>query len=140
MWSKTFPSILLYSTASSICFYLPTYLIQLAGALGERLEVSETVQFISLLGTIMVLYFGMVVPTYAIFIRVTASAQRGESMTIRGAWQGFSWSSLVHFLKLLGEVLFLEAGVTVVMVVSVLALCHPIVHDDVFQLFVRYFG
>lgn len=88
----------------------------------------------------MVLYFGMVVPTYAIFIRVTASAQRGESMTIRGAWQGFSWSSLVHFLKLLGEVLFLEAGVTVVMVVSVLALCHPIVHDDVFQLFVRYFG
>ncbi|RAK84491.1 hypothetical protein BO79DRAFT_275559 [Aspergillus costaricaensis CBS 115574] len=140
MWSKTFPSILLYSTASSICFYLPTYLIQLAGALDERLEVSETVQFISLLGTIMVLYFRLVVPAYAIFIRVTASVQRGESMTIRGAWQGFSWSSRVHFFKLLGEVLFLEAGVTVVMGLSVLGLCHPTIHDDVFQLFIKYFG
>ncbi|PYH63789.1 uncharacterized protein BO88DRAFT_439189 [Aspergillus vadensis CBS 113365] len=140
MWSKAFTSILLYSTASSICFYLPTYLIQLAGSLNERLGVSETVQFISLLGTIVVLYFGMVVPTYAIFIRVTASAQRGESMTIRGAWQGFPWSSRVHFFKLLGEVLFLEAGVTVVLVLSVLGLCHPTVHDDVFQLFVKYFG
>ena len=140
MCSKTFPSILLYSTASSICFYLPIYLIQLAGALGERLRVSQTVQFISLLGTIMVLYFGVVVPAYAIFIRVTASARRGESMTIRGAWQGFSWSSRVHFYKLLGEVLFLEAGVTIVMVLSVFALCHPTVHDDVFRLFVRYFG
>ncbi|RAH59321.1 hypothetical protein BO85DRAFT_268561 [Aspergillus piperis CBS 112811] len=140
MWSKAFTSILLYSTASSVCFYLPIYLIRLAGSLDERLGVSETVQFISLLGTIMVLYFGFVVPTYAIFIRVSASAQRGESMTIRGAWQGFSWSSRVHFYQLLGEVLFLEAGVTVVMILSVFALGHPTVHDDVFQLFVRYFG
>ncbi|PWY63123.1 hypothetical protein BO83DRAFT_412204 [Aspergillus eucalypticola CBS 122712] len=133
MWSKAFTSILLYSTASYICFYLPTYLIYLAGTWGEGLEVSEMVQFISLLATIMLIFLGMVVPTYAIFIRVTASAQKG-------AWQGFQWSSKVHFFKLLGEVLFLGAGVTVVMVVSVLALCHPTVHDDVFQLFVGYFG
>ncbi|KAL3262563.1 hypothetical protein ABHI18_002670 [Aspergillus niger] len=140
MWSKAFTSIMLQSTASSICFYLPTYLIQLAGALEERLEVSETVQFISLLGTIIVLYFGMVVPAYAIFLRVTASAQRGESMTIRGAWQGFPWSSQVHFFKLLGEVLVLEASVTIVILVSVLALCHPNLHDGVFQFCVKYFG
>ncbi|KAI2814476.1 hypothetical protein CBS115989_8548 [Aspergillus niger] len=88
MWSKAFTSIMLQSTASSICFYLPTYLIQLAGALEERLEVSETVQFISLLGTIIVLYFEMAVPAYAIFLRVTASAQRAEGDGVGSHEQG----------------------------------------------------
>jgi hypothetical protein len=115
-------------------------LIQLAGALEERLEVSETVQLIGLLCTIMILYFGMVVPAYASFIRVTASAQRGESMTIRGVWKGFPWSSQVHFFKLLGEVLVMEAGITIVIFVSVLALCHPNLHDGVFQFCVKYFS
>ncbi|KAF3391542.1 hypothetical protein F1880_007476 [Penicillium rolfsii] len=138
MWSKTFTSILLYSTASSICFYFPTYLIQLAGSLDERLEISETVQFVSILGTILILYFGTVVPAYAIFIRVTASAQRGLPMTIGGAWQGFRWSSQVHFFKLLGEVLVMESGVAIVIFVSVLAFCHPNLHDRVFQFCVKY--
>lgn len=139
-WSKTFPAMSLYSINSSICFYLPVYLIRLAGALEERLEISETVQFFCLLGTIVILYFGTVVPAYAIFIRIAASAQRNESLTIKGAWQGLRWSSRVQFFKLLGEVLVMETGVTIVLFVSVLALCHPNLHDEVFQFFIKYFG
>lgn len=139
-WSKTFRAMSLYSINSSICFYLPVYLIRLAGALEGRLEASETVQFFCLLSTIVILYFGTVVPAYAIFIRVAASAQRSESLTIKGAWQGLRWSSRIQFFKLLGEVLIMEASVTIVIFVSVLALCHPDLHDGVFQFFVKYFG
>lgn len=134
-WSKTFPAMLLYSIASSICFYLPAYLIQLGG----ELKVSENMQFASAVFTITTLYFGAVVPAYAIFIRVAASAQNGP-MSIKTAWQNFPWSARFYFFKSLAEVLVMEIGVSIVLFVFVLAHFHPELHDDVLQFFVKYAG
>jgi hypothetical protein len=133
-WSKTFPAILLYSIASSACFYLPIYLVRLLGAL----EVSEDTHIIFILATIVLLYFGAVIPTYAIFIRIAASTQ--ENGSIKSAWQGFPWPARLQFFKLLGEVFVLETGVCIILFVFVLAHVHPELHDDVCQLFVKYFG
>lgn len=71
---KTFPATLLYSMASSVCFYIPVYLIKLLGAVDRELEVSDNIQFTSFVATTAAFYFGAVVPTYAVFIRVAASA------------------------------------------------------------------
>lgn len=133
-WSKIFPAFLLYTVTSSTCFYLPVYFITLAGVL----EVSETTLTIYILATIVILYFGAVIPTYAIFIRVAASTQ--EDGSIKSAWQGFPWPARLQFFKVLAEVLVLETGVCIVLFVLVLAHVHPELYDDVCQLLVRYFG
>ena len=97
-------------------------------------------QVVCILAIILVLYFGTVVPTYAIFIRVAASAQGNGSMNIKSAWQGFPRSARVHFFKLLVEVLVMETGVSIILFVFVLAHFHPELHDDVLQFFVKYSG
>lgn len=140
MWARTLPALLLHSIASSICFYLPVYVIRLGGTLGEQLGVSQSTQLACVLTTILLSYFGAVVPTYAIFIRVAASAQRNESMSIMGAWKSFPWSARVKFFEQLAEVLVMEAAVAIVLFVSVLAHFHPELHDAVFQFFVKYLG
>lgn len=131
---------LLYSIAPSLCFYLPVYLIKWAGSLGRELEISEDMQLVCVLAVILILYFGAVVPTYAIFIRVAASAQGNGSMNIKSAWQGFPRSARVHFFKLLAEALVMETGVSIIIFVFVLAHFHPELHDDVLQFLVKYFG
>lgn len=139
-WSKTFPAMLLYSIASSICFYLPAYLIHLSGVWGGELKVSENMQFASVLSTITILYFGAMVPAYAIFIRVAASAQENGPISIKSAWQSFPWSARFYFFKSLAEVLVMEIGVSIVLFVFVLAHFHPELHDDVVQFLVKYAG
>lgn len=138
-WSKTFPAMLLYSIASSLCFYLPVYYIQLAG-LGRELEVSENMQLVCVLAIILILYFGAVIPTYAIFLRVAAATQGNGSIDIKSAWQSFPRSARVHFFRLLAEVLVMETCVSIIIFVFVLAHFHPELHDDVMQFFVKYFG
>lgn len=138
-WSKLFPAILLYSIASSLCFYIPVYLVKLLGTGAVELEISENMQFASIVASIGILYFGAVVPSYAVFIRVAAS-QGNESMDIRSAWQSFPWSARLRFFKLLGETLVFETGVCIVLFVFVLAYFHPELHDDVLQFFIKYAG
>ncbi|KAJ5219208.1 uncharacterized protein N7498_001307 [Penicillium cinerascens] len=88
----------------------------------------------------LIFYFGAVVPTYAIFIRVAASAQGNGSMNIKSAWKGFPWSARVHFFKLLAEVLVMETVVSTILFVLVLGHFHLELHDDVLKFFVKYFG
>jgi hypothetical protein len=64
-----------------------------------------------------IVYFLAVVPTYAIFIRVAASAvhvQAGSSArrtqstgSIKSAWESFHWPDLWSFAGILAMVLFL---------------------------------
>lgn len=91
-----------------------------------------------MLATVVILYFGAVVPTWAIFLRIAASTQ--ENGSIKSAWQGFPWPARLQFFKLLGEVFVLETGVCIVVFVLVLAHFHPELHDDVLQFLVKYFG
>lgn len=139
-WLSTFSATLLYSVASSLCFYLPAYQIKLLGAWEGRSAVSEEMQFASVVATIAILYFGTVVPAYAVFIRVAASAQGGGSLDIKTAWQSFPWSARLHFFKLLAEVLALEIGVCMGLSLFVLATFHPELHDNILQYFMEYAG
>jgi hypothetical protein len=88
----------------------------------------------------VILYFGAVVPAYAIFIRVAASANENRHLGIESAWQSFPWSARFYFFQKLAEVLVLEICVSVVLFVFVLAHFHPELHDDVIQFFVKYAG
>ena len=80
------------------------------------------------------------VPAYAVFIRVAASAQGGGSLDIKTAWQSFPWSSRLDFFKLLAEVLVLEIGVCIVLSLFVRAYFQPELHDDILQFFMKYAG
>lgn len=78
------------------------------GGWGGELKVSEDIQFASVLSTIAILYFGAVVPAYAIFIRVAASAQEHRPTSIKSAWQSFPLSARFYFVKSLAEVLVMK--------------------------------
>lgn len=141
-WSKCLQATLLYSIASSIGFYLPVFLFRILGARGGDYGVSEGVQCAVVLSAIAILYFGAVVPAYATFIRVAASAvgTTPQSTCIRSAWKSFPWSARFSFSKILAEVLVVEIGVSIVLYAFVLSLFHPALHDDVVQFFVKYAG
>lgn len=100
--------------------------------------MSEDMHLIFMLASVVIAYFGAVVPTWAIFLRIAASTQ--ENASIKSAWQGFPWPARLQFFKLLGEVFVLETSVCIVLFVFVLAHFHPELHDDVLQFFVRYSG
>lgn len=137
-WLSPFPAALLYSVASSLCFYIPAYQIKLLGTWEGRSAVSEEMQFASIVATIAILYFGTVVPAYAVFIRVAASAQGGGILDIKTARQSFPWSARLHFFKLLAEVL--AFGVCMSLSLFVLANFHPELHDGILQFFMKYAG
>jgi hypothetical protein len=141
-WSKCFRATILYSVASSIGFYLPVMLVRLLGVWGGDYGVSEGVQCAIVLSAIVILYFGAVVPAYATFIRVAASAvgDSPQAPGIKRSWQSFPWSARLQFCKILAEVLVVEIGVSIVLYAFVLLLVHPALHDDVAQFFVKYSG
>ena len=98
---------------------------------------------------IAVLYFGLVVPSYAVFIRVAGSTlplQRDSRFTVDkdiglyGAWQSFSWSGRMSFFRRLAEVLLMETVLGFTMLTSVFLFCHPELYGDVARFFAKYAG
>ncbi|KAJ5671892.1 hypothetical protein N7507_001019 [Penicillium longicatenatum] len=148
-WWRTFPATLLYSVCSSVCFYLPIH----AGRL-FFLELGEYDTHVSLkggavVGLIATLYFAAVVPSYAVFIRVAASAlpvqkaSREKSESYRGifeAWRSFPPLARVKFFKSLASVLAMEVTMAFVLSACVLLLFHPLLHEDVILFLVKYAG
>lgn len=108
-----------------------------SGQVAGTLEVSEDTHIIFMLASIVIIYFGAVVPTWALFLRVAVSTQ--ERTSIKSAWQRFPWAARLQFFKLLGEVFVLETGVCILLFIFVLA-HSPLELHDVLQFFVKYFG
>lgn len=147
VWWKTFPATLLYSTFSSVCFYLTVHMFVQILRSGEGLDGMKR----RTTGTFLVMsivYFLAVVPTYAIFIRVAASIMHVQAGSIarrtqqtggiKSAWESFHWSDRWSFAGILATVLFLETCVTLYGYVLVIALFHPELHEAVLQFCIRY--
>lgn len=150
IWLTIFPATLLYSICSSTCFYLPLYVGRsMFDQIGQDGRDSHDWQLGMIAVLIAVLYFGLVVPSYAIFIRVAGSTlplQRNSKYTVDkdiglyGAWQSFPWPSQIAFFKLHVNVLILETGLGWAMSIFVFALCHPALYTDVARFFSKYAG
>lgn len=149
IWHKTFLVALLYSICSSMCFYLPLHFGRLVFFESGDFTSHRNLKIALLIGLISVLYFGFVVPAYAVFIRVAGSTLPSQKSTrhlvdsnlsIYGAWQSFSWSARVDFFKTLASVLATEFCLGFIMLVFVLILCHPALHQDVACFFAKYAG
>ncbi|KAJ5683683.1 uncharacterized protein N7477_000028 [Penicillium maclennaniae] len=101
-------------------------------------------QTCAILLIIAMLYFGAVVPAYAIFLRVAAyncpEEKRNRPAGIKSAWNSLPSSNLLSFYKSLALVLAMEFGVTIVIFMLTLAHFPVYHHDDVAQLFVKYLG
>lgn len=148
-WSKTFLSVLLYSIVSSIGVYLPARVVQLSDDWGRKFDLSHDMLFAALIAFVAIFYFGAVVPTYAIFIRVAASIlppkkgtreKKSRAIGILGAWISLPWSNLFSFYKSLAGVFVMEIGVTIVL--CLLTLAHfSIEHQDgAAQFLIKYLG
>lgn len=148
IWVNAFPAALLYSIASSICFYLPAYIFRHL-ELGADGTISQEMQLATILTTIAILYFGTVVPAYAIFIRVAASTlpsqddskpQKNVHLEIKSAWQTFTWSARFFFFQILAEVLVSEVVFSFFLVMLVISLFDPNLYDDVAISLLKYAG
>lgn len=149
IWWRTFPAALVHSVCSSVCFYVPIHAGRpLLLELGEDdtlagLKVGAVVVLIA------TLYFAAVVPSYAIFIRVAASAlplqktskeKAEEYGGIFETWQSFPPLARFKFFKSLAGVLVMEAIMAFVLSACVLLLFHPLLHRDVILFLVKYAG
>ncbi|KAJ5915429.1 hypothetical protein N7466_011362 [Penicillium verhagenii] len=116
MWKKNFSAALLYSTASSICFYLAVHMFLLFSTFnGDDSNSYRLVMIGIALAVMVVLYFVAVVPSYAVFIRVAASTveyrdSRSIEKTegVKGTWGSFHWLDFRRFSGILAQVLGLE--------------------------------
>lgn len=149
IWVNTFPASLLYSIASSICFYLPVYAFHQLEPWTEDARISQETRLAIILAIISILYFGIVVPAYAIFIRVAARALPSQDnlkarenipLTIKSAWQSFTWSARIGFFQILAKVLLLEILFTLFLFMLVVFLFDPFLHNDVAVFLVKYAG
>ncbi|KAJ5627865.1 hypothetical protein N7490_010093 [Penicillium lividum] len=149
VWRETFSATLLYSICSSICFYLPLYVGRAVFFEFGDFMSHRNLKIALLVVLIAVLYFGFVVPSYAIFIRVAGSTlplkkdarkMGDKSLSIQSAWQSFSWSARIGFFKTLASVLVTEIVLGFIVLTCVLILCHPELHQDVARVFAKYAG
>jgi hypothetical protein len=139
----------MYSIASSICFYLPVYAFRQLEPWTEDAKISQERRLAILLAIIPFLYFSLVVPAYAIFIRVAArtlplqdnsKAQENIPLSIKSAWQSFTWSARIGFFQILAKVLLLETLFSFFLFTLVFFLFHPFLHNDVAEFLVKYAG
>jgi hypothetical protein len=148
IWFDIFPATLLYSTAWNSCFYLTIYAIRTLGFVdGEFTMVSRDIALYIVFATFGVLYFGTMVPAYAIFVRVAVSVisfqERGQmtrDLSIKGAWEGLSRSTLGMLLGVFHMVFIYEF-----VAVACILLCSLIYfpehrYDEVGRFFVKYAG
>lgn len=149
VWVNPFPAGFLYCIASSISFYLPAHLFHQLEPWREDVKISQEVRFAAIIATIIILYYGTVVPAYAIFIRVVASslppqndskAKENVHLGIKSAWQTFSWSARIFFFRTLAKVLLLEVAFSGVLFMLVLMLFDPNLYNDVAIFFLKYAG
>ncbi|KAJ5936360.1 hypothetical protein N7454_004995 [Penicillium verhagenii] len=128
IWKKTFSAALLYSTASSICFYLAVHMFLLFSTRNAD-DLSSYGSMGTALAVMVILYFVAVVPSYAIFIRVAASTvelrdSRSVEKTegVKGTWDSFHWLDLRRFSGILAQVLGLEMIVATCLTLLVISL------------------
>lgn len=150
IWLRTFPATLLCSICSSTCFYLPLYVSRSwYDQIGRDGRENHDWQLGAIAALIAALYFGLVVPSYAVFIRVAGSTLRlqrdskymvDRDIGLYGAWQSFSWSGRIRFFRLLAEVLVMEISLGFTMCTFAYMLCHPALHSDVARFFAKYAG
>lgn len=149
IWFRTFPAALLYSVCLSICFYLPIYISRLVFFEIGDFKTHQGFKAAVTLGLTAVLYFCSVVPSYAVYIRVAASALSVQKdlrrrvdtcLSISTAWQSFSRSARISFFKSLASVLAMEMCLGLILATYVFLLFHPALHPDVVLFFVKYAG
>jgi hypothetical protein len=149
IWFRIFPAALLHSICSGTCFYFSLYVSRLLFVEIGQVGYDHGWKFGMIAALIAALYFGAVVPSYAVFIRVAGSTipvQRDsgylvdKDISIYGAWQSFSSSGRIGFFKLLADVLMMEICLGFAMCVFVLMLFHPAIHSDVARFFAKYAG